>query len=88
MTADGVENPNPSALGAKKERLIAEGKLTPKPETQIEYRKFKGLRSLREDVFPGYSFRQKLNLVRLAEDAEDSVLADHLMRRNDERARF
>lgn len=88
LMADDVKKPNSSALGARKKRLIAEGKLTPEPEAQIEYRKFKGLRSLREDVILGYSFRQKLNLVRLAEDADDAVLADHVIKRNDERARF
>ena len=88
LRADGVDNPNPSAIGAKKNRLVAEGKLAPAPEAQIEYRKFKGLRSLREGSILGYSFRQKLNLVRLAEDAGDPILADRVINLNDGRARF
>ena len=88
LAADGIEDPNPSAVGAKKKRLVAEGKLEPKPVAKIEYRKAKGLRSLRDDAILGYSFRQKLNLVRLAEEAGEAALANRVISHNDGRGRF
>jgi hypothetical protein len=88
LMQEGVENPNPSAIGAMKKRLIADEKLDPAPVAGIEYRKIKGRRSLRDDAILGYSFRMKLNLVRLAEDAGDPALGNRVIARNDERKRF
>ena len=88
LSEEGVKKPNPSAIGARKKRLIADKKLDPAPVAGVEYRKIKGRRSLRDDAILGYSLRMKLNLVRLAEEAGDPALGDRVIARNDERKRF
>ena len=88
LAAERVLNPNPSAIGARKKRLIADGILPPEPEAEMEYRQVTGLRSLRDDAILGYSFRQKLNLVRVAEEAGELALAERVTARKDEKGRF
>lgn len=85
LRADGIERPAPAQIGARKKRLIAEGYIDPPPEHQVEYRKFTGLRALGDGAILGYSFRQKLNLVRAAEQGGDKELAEKVAHRNDER---
>ena len=88
LKAEGIKSPNGRAIGMRKDRLIAEGALQPPPEADLEYRQITGLRSLRDDAILGYSFRQKLNLVRVAEEAGELALGDRVITRKDERKRF
>jgi len=89
LLAEWVLNPSPAQIGAKKKRLIAEGLLSPPPEAVIEYRKIAGTRDLGDGAIMGYCFRQKLNLVRAAEEGGEKELAAKVARLNDEqRGRF
>jgi len=85
LLADGVLDPSPAQIGARKKKLVAAGLLVPPPEAGIEYRKVAGKRDLGDGAILGYSFRQKLNLVRAAEVGGDQALANQVASRNDER---
>lgn len=87
LGADGIEHPSPAQIGARKKNLIADGLIAPSPQAGIEYRKMAGKRDLGDGAILGYSFRQKLNLVRAAEAGGECELADLVTRRNDERWR-
>lgn len=85
LLAEGVMNPGPATIGARKKKLIAEGLIPSPPEAHVEYRKVAGKRDLGDGAILGYSFRHKLNLVRAAEFGDEKELADQVARRNDER---
>lgn len=85
LAAEGMPSHGSAAIRAKKKQLIADGKLSPPPEAGIEFRKFPGLRDLGDGAILGYSFRQKLNLVRAAEAGRENELAKKVTDRNDER---
>ena len=85
LSADGIEHPSPAQIGARKKKLVTDGLLVPPPEAGIEYRKVAGKRDLGDGAILGYSFRQKLNLVRAAELGGDQALAKQVAHRNDER---
>ena len=85
LAKEGFQEPSPAQIGAKKKKLIAAGLLTPPPQTGIEFRKIAGKRDLGDGAILGYSFRQKLNLVRGAELGGEITLAEQVARRNDER---
>lgn len=87
LEADGVP-PSPAAIGKKKLDLIASGLLEAAPEAGIEFHKRKGLRSLGDGAILGYSFRQKLNLVRLAEDGGELEIAAGVTTLRDMRGGF
>ncbi|MEI6169360.1 MAG: hypothetical protein WCS52_19425, partial [bacterium] len=88
LAEEKVLNPGPSAIGARKRALIASKELEPEPVAGIEFRKISGKRSLQQDAILGYSFRHKLNLVRLAEEGGDPALADRVICRKDGPGRF
>jgi len=75
-------------VGAKIESLIKSGNLEPRPVAEIEYRKKVGKRSLLDSAIVGYSFRHKLNLVRVAEEAGDMELAGKVIRMRDTAGNF
>lgn len=80
--------PSPVAIHKKKLELIEAGVLEPQPEAGVEFHKRKGLRSLGDGSILGYSFRQKLNLVRLAEDGGEAEVAADVTALNDGRGGF
>ncbi len=88
LAADDISNPAPAAIGARKNQLIASGLLSPPPEAGLEYCKLAGLRNLGDGAILGYSFRQKLNLVRAAEAGGEAGLGKEVTKRNDSRGRF
>jgi hypothetical protein len=85
LRADGIAHPAPAQVGARKKKLIAEGLIPAPPQAGIEFRKVAGARDLGDGAILGYSFRQKLNLVRAAELGGEVELAHEVARRNDER---
>lgn len=87
LVAERVK-PSPAAIGKKKLDLIASGELESAPEAGVEFHKRKGLRSLGDGAILGYSFRQKLNLVRLAEEGGKLEIAAAVTRMNDGRGGF
>lgn len=88
LMAEGVESPGPRRIAATKKKLIEAGELDPEPLAKQEYRKFAGKRSLRQEHILGYSFRQKLNLVRVAEEGGRPDLAQAVTDKHDERGCF
>lgn len=85
LALENIMNPSPAAIGARKRRLISEGKLSAEPVAGIEFRKFSGRRDLSDGAILGYSFRQKLNLVRAAQAGGEDKLAIEVTKLNDER---
>ena len=83
LAAKGITNPGNRAIGKMKQKLIADEKLDPAPVAQIEYRKFSGKRSLNEKHILGHSFRFKMNLVRVAEEAGRQDIADLVTEKRD-----
>lgn len=83
LSAASIAKPNPSAIGATIRKLIKVGKLKPSPETRLVYRKIKGLRHMSNGCILGHSFRNKLNLVRLAQAAGDFALGDRVIEKKD-----
>jgi hypothetical protein len=83
LSAAGVDEPNPSAIGAMKKKLVKEGKLHPSPETKIVYRKVKPLRPMGNGCILGHSFRNKINLVRLAQSAGLRALGERVIAKKD-----
>lgn len=88
LKAEEVESPAPRSVGDKIKTLVESGELEPKPVAGIEYRKTPGKRSLLENAIMGYSFRHKLNLLRVAEEARDMELAEKVIRMRDGPGRF
>ena len=88
LAAEGRADAGPRIKGKKTLELIANGELAPKPVREIEFRKQDGKRSLGEDHILGYSLRQKLNLVRLAEDGGMPDLAVQVMKYRDKQNKF
>lgn len=88
LTSDGVLNPAPITIWKRKQEMIQAGILEPEPQAGIEFQKRAGLRDLGDGAILGYSFRQKLNLVRLAEDGGEPEVASAVIKKNDERGRF
>ncbi len=88
LLAEKIDNPAPRTVGAKINDLVKTGKLESKPVADIEYRKFVGERSLLDSAISGYSFRHKLNLVRVAEEAGDSDLAERVTQMRDGPGKF
>ncbi len=88
LAAEGRAGAGPRIVGKKTLELIANGQLPPEPVREMEYRKQKGKRSLGEEHLLGYSLRQKLNLVRLAEDANMPELAMQVTERRDRKNKF
>lgn len=85
LALEKIKKPSSVAIGARKNRLIAEGKLSAKPVAGIEFRKFSGRRDIGDGAILGYSFRQKLNLVRAAQAGGEDKLASDVTKLNDER---
>ncbi len=83
LLAIRVDEPNPSAIGAMKRKLIKSGKLKPCPEERLIYRKIKGRRFMGNGCILGHSFRNKLNLVRLAQAAGDATLGERVIAKKD-----
>ena len=88
LKAEGNENPAPRTIDAMKKKLIASGDLEPKPVAKQEFRKFAGKRSLGKGHILNYTFRQKLNLVRAAEEGGRPDLAQAVTDKHDERGGF
>lgn len=88
LREEGVKAPNPSSIGAKKKRLIEAGELVPEPESKVVFRKVKGLRFMGNGSILGHSFRNKLNVVRLAEEAKLPDLANRVIELRDELGGF
>ena len=88
LIAEEIDSPTPKAVGAKIKDLVGSGKLERKPVAKIEYRKLPGKRSLLESSIMGYSFRHKMNLLRVAEEAGDQELAERVIQMRDGRGRF
>lgn len=88
LQAEGNDSPAPRTVGAKIESLIKSGDLEPRPVAEIEYRKTVGRRSLLDSAIMGYSFRHKLNLVRVAEEAGDLALAERVIQMRDAPGQF
>jgi hypothetical protein len=83
LLAEGKESPAPRTVRAKINALVKSGELEARPVAEIEYRKTVGKRSLLENAILGYSFRHKLNLVRVAEEAGDEALAERVIQMRD-----
>lgn len=88
LKAEGVEDPHPLLIGAMKKKLIEDGELEPQPVANQEFRKFAGKRSLGKGHILNYSFRQKLNLVRAAEEGGRPDLAHSVTAKHDEAGNF
>ena len=88
LKAEGNENPATRTIDAMKKKLIASGDLEPKPVAKQEFRKFAGKRSLGKGHILNYTFRQKLNLVRAAEEGGRPDLAQAVTDKHDERGGF
>ncbi len=88
LLKEGVDHPNPSAIGAMKKRLVEAGKLVQEPEFKTGFRKANGLRSMGNGSILGHSYRNKLNVVRLAEEAELPDLAKRVIKLRDELGGF
>lgn len=88
LGAEGNDSPAPRTVGAKIKALIEAGDLEPRPVAGTEYRKAAGKRSLMDNAILGYSFRHKLNLVRIAEEAGDSELAEKVTKMRDGDLKF
>lgn len=88
LAADGVDNPGPVTVRRRKDQLIAEEAIPPKPVAEVEYRKIPGKRDLKNNRILGYSFLQKMNMVRAAEAGGEPELAAEVTMRNDWRERF
>lgn len=83
-----VDDPNPSAIGAMIKKLMKEGRIQPPPTVQIVFRKIRGRRFLGKGNILGYSFRHKLNLTRLAQEAGDDALGQRVTDMKDDRRGF
>lgn len=88
LKEEGNAAPGPVTVGKRKKQLVAEGAIDPKPEREMVWQKVKGLRSMRDDSILGYSFRQKLNLVRAAEAFDEYEIAKKVAAKNDSRRLF
>ena len=88
LLAEDIKTPSPRAVGNRIKALVKSGELEPKPVAGIEYRKMPGKRSLLDSSIMGYSFRHKLNLVRVAEEAGDLELAEKVIQMRDGMGRF
>jgi len=84
LSVANVKEPNPSAIGAMKKKLVKAGKLQPSPETKLVYRKVKSLRDMGSGCILGHSFRNKINLVRLAQAAGDFALGERVIAKKDD----
>jgi len=88
LKKEGYPKPAPVTVGKKKQQLLDEGDVESKPERQSVWQKVKARRSMRDDSILGYSFRQKLNLVRAAEACDEYDLARKVALKNDHRRLF
>ena len=88
LKSEGNENPGPRTIDAMKKKLIASKDLEPEPVAKQEFRKFAGKRSLGKGHILNYSFRQKLNLVRAAEEGGRPDLAEAVTSKHDEAGYF
>lgn len=87
LVAEGLKV-HPRRVGARREKLIKEGKLAPEPVRGTRYRKRAALRSIADDAILGYKFRNKINLVRAAEAGDDPELPARVAAKRDEKGRF
>lgn len=88
LVAEGSPKPHNRTIGARRQSMIDNGEIDPEPVRGKEYKKLKGLRNLADASILGYSFRNKLNLVRAAELGEDEELPERVAAKKDERKRF
>jgi len=88
LAAEGITDPPPALVGGRTNKLIRDGVLEPRPVAAVEYKKMTALRSIADDAMLGYSFKNKLNLVRAAEQGEDPSLVERVIRKNDEPGKF
>lgn len=88
LIAEGTRKPHNRTIGVRRKKLIEEGKLDLEPVRAMEFRKIPGLRSIGDDAILGYTFRNKVNLVRAAEAGEDPELPGRVAAKRDERGRF
>jgi hypothetical protein len=80
--------PGPPIVSKTRKALVDSGDIPPPSPPELIFRKVKGRRSLGEGAILGYSFRQKINLVRLAEEANLPDLAEKVAAVRDLGGRF
>jgi hypothetical protein len=88
LARQGDLSPGPRIVGRVKKSLVESGVIGPPPPPAPIYKKVKGKRSLGDGAILGYSFRQKINLVRLAEAAKLPDLAERVSAQRDVGGRF